>query len=224
MRTVIVYVHGLWLGGGESFLLLRRLSRALGAECRTFKYSSVGATTADNVASLEAYLGSIEADTLHLIAHSMGGLLLAALFDPWRAPRPHARPANPMPALPPGRIVLTGSPVRGSRSARRLAQLPFGRAMLGPTAGDVLAGPPVERRWSGVRDLGVIAGDLGLGLGRLLGPMNGANDGTVLVDETQLPGAADQLRLRTSHSGLLFSAEVARQVAAFLQTGRFARP
>lgn len=213
MRTVIVYVHGLWLGGGESFLLLRRLSRALGAECRTFKYSSAGATIADNVASLEAYLGGIEADTLHLLAHSMGGLLLVALFDPLRAP----------PRLPPGRIVLTGSPVRGSGSARRLARLPFGRTMLGPTAGEVLAGPPVERRWSGARDLGVIAGDLGLGLGRLLGPMNGPNDGTVMVDETQLPGAADQLRLRTSHSGLLFSAEVARQAAAFLQTGRFAR-
>ena len=54
--------------------------------------------------------------------------------------------------------------------------------------------------------------------------MNGPNDGTVLVDETHLPGAADQLRLRTSHSGLLFSAEVARQVAAFLETGRFTRP
>ena len=29
--------------------------------------------------------------------------------------------------------------MRGSLSARRLARLPFGRAMLGPTAGEVLA-------------------------------------------------------------------------------------
>jgi hypothetical protein len=224
MRTVVVYVHGLWLGGGESFLLLRRLSRALGAECRAFHYSSTGATFADNVASLEAYLGGIEADTLHLLAHSMGGLLLVALFDPARVPGTHARPANRELELPPGRVVLTGSPVRGSRSARRLARLPFGRAMLGPTAGEVLAGPPLERRWSGARDLGVIAGDLGVGLGKLLGPMDGPNDGTVLVDETRLPGAADELRLRSSHTGLLFSAEVARQAAAFLQTGRFTRP
>jgi hypothetical protein len=82
----------------------------------------------------------------------------------------------------------------------------------------------LERRWSGARDLGVIAGDLGVGLGKLLGPMDGPNDGTVLVDETRLPGAADELRLRSSHTGLLFSAEVARQAAAFLQTGRFTRP
>jgi hypothetical protein len=176
------------------------------------------------VASLEAYLGGIEADTLHLLAHSMGGLLLVALFDPARVPGTRARRAGPTLELPPGRIVLTGSPVRGSLSARRLARLPFGRAMLGPTAGEVLAGPPVERRWPGARDLGVIAGDLGVGLGRLLGPMNGPNDGTVMVDETHLPGAADQLRIRSSHTGLLFSAEVARQAAAFLETGRFARP
>ena len=32
MGTVVVYVHGLWLPGGEAFLLRRRLSRALGAE------------------------------------------------------------------------------------------------------------------------------------------------------------------------------------------------
>jgi pimeloyl-ACP methyl ester carboxylesterase len=119
MRTVVVYVHGLWLGGGESFVLLRRLSRALGAECRAFKYSSAGATITDNVASLEAYLGGIEADTLHLLAHSMGGLLLVALFDPARVPGTRARRAGPTLELPPGRIVLTGSPSRGCLSAAR---------------------------------------------------------------------------------------------------------
>ncbi len=29
--------------------------------------------------------------------------------------------------LPPGRIVLLGSPLRGSRAAQNLARLPFGR-------------------------------------------------------------------------------------------------
>jgi hypothetical protein len=124
--------------------------------------------------------------------------------------------------LPPGRIVLTGSPVRGSRSAERLARLPFGRALLGLSAAEVLL-TPRERRWQGGRDLGIIAGDLGLGLGRLLGRMGAPNDGTVWLDETQLPGAAEHLRLRVNHSGMVFSAEVASQVAAFLKEGRFAQ-
>jgi pimeloyl-ACP methyl ester carboxylesterase len=219
MRTVVVYVHGLWLGGGESFLLRRRLSRALDAEGRVFRYASVGAAVTDNAAALGRYLQTIETDTLHLVAHSMGGLVILKLFELSLAPQgPLAGVAQ---GLPPGRIVLTGSPVRGSRSAERLARLPFGRALLGLSAAEVLL-TPRERRWQGGRDLGIIAGDLGVGLGRLLGRMGAPNDGTVWLDETDLPGATDQLRVRVSHSGMVFSAEVARQVAAFLREGRFA--
>jgi pimeloyl-ACP methyl ester carboxylesterase len=211
MGAVVVYVHGLWLPGGEAFLLRRRLARALGAESRTFTYPSVRSALDDNTQALARFLGGVTADTLHLVAHSMGGLLILRLFELGLGA-----------GLPPGRIVLTGSPVRGSRSAQRLARLPFGLALLGLTAAEVfLATRP--RRWQGGRDLGVIAGDLGAGLGRLLGPMGVPNDGTVLVEETDLPGATDQLRLRVSHSGMVFSPQVARQAAAFLREGRFVR-
>jgi pimeloyl-ACP methyl ester carboxylesterase len=218
MRTVVVYVHGLWLKGGESLLLRRRLSRALQAESRVFPYTSVGVGVTDIAMALGRYLGTIETDTLHLVAHSMGGLVVLKLFE--LSPVPEGPLAGVAQGLPPGRIVLTGSPVRGSRSAERLARLPFGRALLGPTASNLLL-TPREPRWQGGRDLGVIAGDLPLGLGRLLGPMAAPNDGTVWFDETQLPGAAEQLRVRVSHTGMVYSAEVARQVAAFLKDGRF---
>jgi pimeloyl-ACP methyl ester carboxylesterase len=218
MRTVVVYVHGLWLKGGESFLLRRRLSRALAAESRIFPYTSVRGGVTDIAMALARYLTAIETDTLHLIAHSMGGLLILKLFELSLAPQ------GPLPGLvrglPPGRIVLTGSPVRGSRSAERLARLPLGRALLGRTASDMLL-TPGEPRWQGGRDLGVIAGNLPMGLGRLLGGMAGPNDGTVWVDETDLPGATEQVRVRVSHTGLVYSAQVARQVAAFLKDGRF---
>jgi pimeloyl-ACP methyl ester carboxylesterase len=219
MGAVVVYVHGLWLGGAESVLLRRRLSRALGAESRVFSYPSVSASVTENAAALGRYLHSIPADTLHLVAHSMGGLVVLKLFEAGLASGPLAGVAQ---SLPPGRVVLTGSPVRGSRSAERLARLPFGRALLGRSASEVLL-LPCERRWQGGRDLGVIAGELGLGLGRLLGRMQAPSDGTVWVAETDLPGATDQLRLRVSHSGMVFSALVAQQVAAFLRDGRFER-
>jgi len=90
-------------------------------------------------------------------------------------------------------------------------------------AGKALLLTPRERRWDGLRDLGVIAGDLGLGLGRLVGTLEGASDGTVLVEETQLEGAVDRIILRVSHTGMLFSAEVAHEAAVFLSTGRFSR-
>jgi len=218
MAIVVVYVHGLWLPGGESFLLRRRLSRSLGAECRMFRYPSVTESLTENAVALGKFLGGVSAETLHLVAHSMGGVLILKLFELSAASTgPLAGLAR---ALPAGRIVLSGSPVRGSRSAARLDRLPLGRALLGLSAAESLVTPSVPR-WAGERDLGVIAGDLGLGLGRLLGKMDAPSDGTVCVDETDLPGAREQIRVRVSHSGMVFSAEVARQTAAFLRDGHF---
>jgi len=185
----------------------------------SFSYPSVRATVAQNAAALRRYLASISADRLHLVAHSLGGLVTLRMFEDIAT-----EPGDGVPALPPGRIVFMGSPVQGSKAARRLWRLPLGlgRTLLGRTAGEVLV-LPRERRWSGVRDLGVITGDLAFGAGRLLGSMGEPNDGTVLVRETELPGATAQLRLRVSHSGMPFSAAVARQVAVFLREGRFGR-
>jgi pimeloyl-ACP methyl ester carboxylesterase len=224
MSTVVVYVHGLWLHGYEAMLLRRRLAKSLGAETRSFTYSSVGATVTDNARALERFLAQIPAETLHLVGHSLGGLVILKLFElEGSANGPMADGSMKRGiALPPGRVVLLGSPVRGSRSARRLARLPFGRAILGVSAAEALLAPR-DPRWDGARGLGVIAGDLAVGLGRLLGPMRASSDGTVLVEETDLPGAAEQLRLRVSHIGMPYSAEVARQVAVFLREGRFAR-
>lgn len=209
MSTAVVYVHGLWLRGYEATLLRRRLAAALDAEVHSFTYPSVSSSIADNARALHGYLATIRADTVHLVAHSLGGLVILHMFDAAAV------------SLSPGRIVLLGSPVRGSQAAQRLARLPLGlgRAFMG-FAAEVLA-VPRERRWAGARELGVIAGDLPLGAGRLLGPMREPNDGTVLVRETDLPGAAGQVRLRVSHSGMPYSSTVARQAAAFLRRGMF---
>ncbi len=213
MHTVIVYVHGLWQTGREAIWLRRRLEKSLNAEARAFSYPSVVADAGSNGRALAEYLGAIRADTLHLVGHSLGGLVILRAFA--EDQRLGAR-------LPPGRIVLLGSPLRGSRTARNLARLPLGKSIMGRSIHDeVLA--VRERHWDGSRDLGVIAGDLGFGLGRLVGRLGGPSDGTVLIDETRLPGASDQVVLRVSHTGMLFSAVVATQAGAFFRTGRFTR-
>jgi hypothetical protein len=78
-----------------------------------------------------------------------------------------------------------------------------------------------ERQWKGDRELGVIAGDWGFGLGRLVGTLGGPSDGTILLEESKIDGAADRVVLRVSHTGMLFSPLVARAVGAFLKMGRF---
>jgi hypothetical protein len=67
----------------------------------------------------------------------------------------------------------------------------------------------------------VIAGDLPIGFGRLVGPLDEPNDGTVMVSETQIVGARQHLTVHTSHSALVYSDAVARHTAAFLRDGRF---
>jgi hypothetical protein len=77
--------------------------------------------------------------------------------------------------------------------------------------------------WSGTPALGVFAGRIGVGVGRLLGGFDVPYDGTVAVVETRLAGIADHLVLPVSHSTLLFSREFARHAIEFLEHGRFLR-
>ena len=49
------------------------------------------------------------------------------------------------------------------------------------------------------------------------------NDGVVAIEETRHPQLADHLVMRVAHSEMLVSSAVARQVAAFLESGRFAQ-
>jgi hypothetical protein len=218
VRTVVVYVHGLWLNGWESLLLRQRLSRQLDCTTLSFPYASVGAGLEENVRALRAFVTGVRADALHLVGHSLGGIVILELFDSAAA---RACTAGQERSLPPGRIVLLGSPVRGSRAARNLSQLRFGRRMLGLTARAALL-PERDRQWRGDRELGIIAGTVPVGFGRFMGSFDAPSDGTVLVAETHMPGAKQHLSMRTTHSGMLYSAIVAHQVASFLREGRFA--
>jgi pimeloyl-ACP methyl ester carboxylesterase len=211
VNTAVVYVHGLWQRGGESVLLRRRLARELDADAVAFSYPSVAEDASANARALAKYLSAIRADTLHLVGHSLGGVMILKSFE--EAPQMHA-------LLPPGRMVLMGSPLRGSLTARNLARLPFGKKIMGLSVAQELM-LPRERRWAGPRELGIIAGDSGLGLGRLVGRLGGPSDGTILLEEVQIEGAADRMVLPVSHTGMLFSAVAARAVGGFLKTGRF---
>jgi hypothetical protein len=217
MNALVVYVHGLWLNGWEAAWLRHRLTQHLGCATRLFHYPSVTADLKVNAHALGGFLARMHADTLHLVGHSLGGSVILEFFDCELSPGGLLQNGLP---LPPGRIVLLGSPVRGSRVAQRLARRPFGRAIMGATAAQVLL-DPTPRRWDGARELGVIAGDLSLGLGKLVGRIDAPNDGTVLVEETRLTGAKEHTTLPVSHSGMMLSATVASQTAAFLRDGRF---
>jgi pimeloyl-ACP methyl ester carboxylesterase len=209
MSSAVVYVHGLWMTGIEGALLRRRLVRELGAAPFSFAYRSVRCSLAENVARMREFLARLDAREVHIVAHSLGGVITWKFFEQYPD------------MLPPGRVVLLGSPLQGSRAAATFARVPGAAAILGRCVREELI-DPAPRQWSAPRALGVIAGTLSLGLGKLVGTGGAPNDGTVYVAETRVPGMTDHLALAVSHTQLPFSAAVARQVAAFLRSGRFA--
>jgi pimeloyl-ACP methyl ester carboxylesterase len=204
----VVLVHGLWLNGLEFFLLRDRL-RAAGFEPVTLRYSSTQVTLEDAAAQLGERLRSFGGPA-HVVAHSLGGVIALEALANERG-------------LPPGRAVLLGSPVQGSRAASAIARWSHGPQILGQLATAELAGTR-GRRWEGSREIGVIAGTRSAGMGRLFADLAQPNDGTVCVDETLLPGAAATLELDVSHTGMVFSSAVARATVRFLENGRFQDP
>jgi pimeloyl-ACP methyl ester carboxylesterase len=208
-RDAVVVVHGLWMNGMENGVLRHRLVAEHGFIATPFNYQSVHAGLDENVHLLTQFLAEVPGDTLHLVGHSLGGLLLL-----------HAQQSKPDPR--PGRIVCLGSPLRGSRAAKAFAGLPFGEEMLGATIRDAVLSGGLNA-WRGPREVGVIAGTLAAGLGLVLSELPEPNDGTVAVDETRLPGITDHLELKVSHTGLLFDDAVAAQTAYFLRHGIFER-
>lgn len=205
---LVILVHGLWMSGFELGVLKHRLEHEGRLRALAFSYPSVAGSMADHVRSLVDFARAQRAEQLHFIGHSLGGLVIL-------------RALQSTDDLPPGRAVLLGTPLQGSKTAQGVARLlPFGKAILGAAVHEEII-ECESREWTGHRDIGVIAGSMGLGLGRLVADLHADHDGTVLVEETRLPGAKDHLVLHTSHTGMLFSQEVAEQAAHFLACGEF---
>lgn len=147
---------------------------------------------------------------LHIVTHSLGGLVARALIH-------RSRPARL------GRVVQLGPPNQGSELADTLFDLKLSDVVLGPV------GPML--RTHRLRDyeamfgpvdypLGVVAGDVSVHLvpeSILPRP----NDGKVSVAATKLPGMADHIVVHVPHSLLPLHPDSIAQVLAFLETGAF---
>jgi pimeloyl-ACP methyl ester carboxylesterase len=204
----VILVHGLWMPPLSMAVLGYRL-RAAGFDTRSFGYPSVRVDATGNARRLAAFaLGSTPPAKLHLVGHSLGGVLtLRALAD-------SAALAQCV-----SRVLLLGTPYADSGAAHALARLPGGQAMIGRTLREWLAGPhplPDPRH-----EVGVIAGTRPLGLSRLLVRLPGVSDGAVSLDEARVPGARDLILVPVAHSALPISRTVADEVIGFLRDGRF---
>ncbi|HVC29411.1 MAG TPA: alpha/beta hydrolase [Gammaproteobacteria bacterium] len=204
-KGTVVFVHGLYMTGLELGLLRLRVNQD-GFQTHVFHYHTVLEPVHENARRLAEFITQLEATTLHLVGHSLGGLVILRMFEMH-------------PVIPSGRVVLMGSPVRGSIAARNIVDKNWGW-LLGQSGADGLAEEhaPV---WDSKRELGVLVGTAGPGF-RLTHPeLPEPHDGLVAVQETQIFGATDTVKLNVHHTGMLFSQEVADQVISFLNNGHF---
>ena len=204
----VVTVHGLWMRGAAMGVLRRRLEPR-GFTVHEFTYSSITGSLSDGVAALGAFVERVPGETVHFVGHSLGGLLICALLE-------RSQPTRV------GRVVCLGTPFKGSKTAARVTRWPGGRHVVGKCLIDAHARGGFDAWRAGV-EAGCVAGRLPFGVGRLLGAFAEPNDGTVAVEETMIAGLADHIVLPVSHVALLWSAQVAAQVAHFLERGRFRR-
>jgi pimeloyl-ACP methyl ester carboxylesterase len=212
MKTAAVFVHGLFLNGAEFTLLRRRLAANHGVQGHRFSYPTVRGSMTDTVEQLGRFVERIDADRIHFIGHSLGGLVLCRYFQKAKGAGADGRA---------GRVVLLGAPVAGSRSARAVARHAWLRRVIGPLVAAELVDEGEPRTWDCGCELGLIAGNSPLGLGRFFARFEEECDGTVGVSETRIPGHSAHLTLPVSHMGMLVSPLVARQVGRFLENGRF---
>jgi pimeloyl-ACP methyl ester carboxylesterase len=204
METIIL-IHGLWMNDIVMLPQQRWLARR-GFAVRRFSYPSMRRGLQHNAKALSQYVDSTDSGNIHLVGHSLGGLVALSMLAQYHNPRVR-------------RVVLMGSPCMGSHCASALLRTPGIAALAGRSLKEWLVLP--RSQLPKEIEIGVLSGSRSLGLGRLISGLPRPNDGVVSVMETRLPEARDFITLPVSHAEMLVSRACADQVAAFLGNGSF---
>ena len=149
---------------------------------------------------------------LHIVTHSLGGLVARALIS---ASRPSRL----------GRVVMLAPPDRGSELAELLFRLRIGPLVLGGSGRHLRTTRRAgDEAFLGAVDypLGVIAGDRPL-LPLPFLPLPHPHDGKVSVAATQVTGLADHIVLPLTHTLMVYDRRLISATLEFLETGRFVR-
>ncbi len=205
-REAVVILPGLWLPYWAMFLLRNRM-KAAGYDAYVFRYHTVISPLEQSARKLDAFLREIDADVIHLVSQSLGGIVIRAMFHYFSKQKP-------------GRIVTFVPPHKGSYAARFFSRWAIGRWLLGKSIAQLLRGLP-DQWQTPDREIGVIAGDNRFGLGLLAPGLPKPNDGVVSVTETMLSGIKEHKVLRVGHTPSVFSENVAKNVIAFIGNGEF---
>lgn len=208
----VILIHGI-IRSSKSFEKMKIACQQTGQLIVPFDYPSTQLTIPENAKYLGQVINSLEGiQEIDLVVHSMGGLVVRS----WIAQQSEIDSRIK-------RMVMLGVPNRGADMADRFRSNLLFKVIFGPAGqqlvteenSDFIAALPTPPF-----PFGIIAG----GRNTLKGynPLiRGDNDGTVGVNSTRLPGAADYILLPVLHSFMMSDPETIAHTRRFLETGKF---
>ena len=217
VRRVVVLRHGLYRSAGSMWKLERALEDH-GYETVNSSYPSTSGYIEDHADMLAEELRELlpngtATDTgeleLYFVGHSMGGVQLHLYLSRFGSPEPTA-------------CVFIATPHRGSALLDKRKDWLMFKVLMGDE-GVLQLSPSAHlfRKLVPLKcDVGVIFGGVGDGEGHN-DDIPGDDDGTVGIDEAQLPEAKDRVRLDLGHTRISFADSSVHQVLYFLKHRQF---
>jgi pimeloyl-ACP methyl ester carboxylesterase len=197
-QQAVVLVHGLWMSRWSFAFIAKHLQRK-GYKIYRFGYATTRKPFAFNMLKLQAFINSRSEQTVHIVAHSMGGILTMRTLPKIKKN---------------GKLVMLGSPVNGSQAAKAMGQKKWSSWML-KYATEPLENGVIDPKV--LRESCMVAGTSNsIGISRLVTKLPEPNDGTVALIETQ----ADWINLHTTentnHFSMLFRKKIQTRISDYL--------
>ena len=208
--TAVVLIHGI-IRSSKSFHQLKHQLQQVGYLVVVFDYPSTRVDIQRAAGYLHETLESLDGiDTIHLVVHSMGGLVVRAFLAEHEDRRIE-------------RMVMMGVPNVGAQLADQLKHRWLYKTVFGP-AGQQLGKDP--EGWIAQLpipdfEFAIIAGGRGPKSNGFNPILEGDDDGTVTVESTRLPGATDFILVGCPHSFLMAHEDATAATIRFLQSGAF---
>ncbi|MBQ4844851.1 MULTISPECIES: alpha/beta fold hydrolase [Pseudoalteromonas] len=192
----IVVLHGLYMSGFVMRPLCAKLKKR-GFDILNFSYNTLDPDKTAIFTTLDDFIG--HQDTA-LVCHSMGGLVARAYLEQHSIASQSVK-----------KVITLGTPHKGSAIAKHMHNK--GLNMLLKNSIEFLLTD--NQDWPFSAKLYSIAGDLPLGFMPIL-QKGSRSDGTVLLEETQLPGMAEHKIFHVSHTSMIYSRQVTQYINSLL--------